>query len=310
VSDLNHLDLAHEEKRVRSLLKTAEGKKALENVVGVRFNREDAKGNPLPIISTLMPSHYSPTPETTQGFYQMINRAIGIAKVDPQPSVSSSVVSWVRNDLLARLYASKVDFDYVLFMDDDIVPPADAIEKLLSHNVGIVAGACTVRQDPPLPNFRSFNQEDYSYHTAFEWSGEGLIEIGAVGTGLMLIRRKELEMIADYYVNCMHEVKYLGMDAETQKRISARRKAKAKADGNYWWFEFLKHPLGDGEYGEDISFCFKARELGIPVYVDTTVQPGHVGRYAYSMDDYKYYRADILAQHKVREEESRILVTE
>lgn len=92
--------------------------------------------------------------------------------------------------------------------------------------------------------------------------------------------------MGEYYINCRYEQKYFGLKDPELDRIQTARQAKAKETGDFWWFEFLKQPDGLGEFGEDISFCFKCIELGIPVYVDTTVRPKHMGDYGYNLDDY------------------------
>jgi hypothetical protein len=255
------------------------------------------------IVAPLIPTRGNPAPEMTRAFIDLVNFSQQHdVNVLARPSIASSVVHWIRNDLLASLYGSGQEFDYVLFMDDDIVPTPDALVKLVAHNVDIVAAGCTVRQDPPLPNFRSYEPETFSFRTAFEWSGEGRIQIGGVGTGMMLISRQALEVIGEYYLSCQHERKYFGMSLEVMERMSQARREQEKKSRNSWWFEFLKHPLGLGEYGEDISFCFKARECGIPVHVDTTVRPKHMGTYGFSLEDYFPYQADLLEQERQAKE--------
>jgi cellulose synthase/poly-beta-1,6-N-acetylglucosamine synthase-like glycosyltransferase len=175
----------------------------------------------------------------------------------------------------------------VLFMDDDMTPPPDAIVRLLAHDKPIVAAGCTVRQDPPIPNFLIFFPEICNYKAAKNWGNfDGLMQIDAVGTGFMLIKREALDTIGEYYLSCQYEREYLAMPEGAADRLSELRRATAAEDFNQWWFEFTKQPLGQGEFGEDISFCFKAMKCGIPVYVDTSVRPGHIGPYAFSLNDY------------------------
>jgi hypothetical protein len=107
---------------------------------------------------------------------------------------------------------------------------------------------------------------------------------------MMLISKRALDEVADYYLTNQHEKTYFGMPEEKSEQIIKRKKEIFEGNANGWWFEFLKHPFGDGEYGEDISFCFKAKQRGIDVYVDTTIRPEHMGDYGYTLDDFVQQR--------------------
>ena len=246
----------------------------------------EEKRETLPIVAILMPSYRGAARQVGGALNQMLERSRNVCQAYSEPTISTSVVHWSRNFALATLLKTFKPFDFVLFMDDDIVPPPDALVKMLAHKVDIVAGACTVRQDPPLPNFRTYDPTTYTYTTCFEWGQDGLIKTGAVGTGLMLISMEALKRIGEYYINCKYEEKFYGLSGDKLDKLQSQRQEEARGTADFWWFEFLKNPLGKGEYGEDVSFCFKARELGIPVHVDTTIRPLHMGDYGYSLVDY------------------------
>jgi hypothetical protein len=146
------------------------------------------------------------------------------------------------------------------------------------------------------------------FFTAFDWmtqdgryNGEGLVEVGGVGAAFMLVRTSVLDKIGEYYLSCEFERRYFGMSDEAAAKVSAGRRAHAKEKGNEWWFQFLSQPLGDGEWGEDLSFCFKARECGYKIFVDTSVCPGHMGSYPYKIADYLSYQAEEIARAQSRQ---------
>ena len=56
-----------------------------------------------------------------------------------------------------------------------------------------------------------------------------------------------------------------------------------------------------GKFGEDLSFCFKARECGYKIWVDDSIWPGHVGSYEYKIADYLSYQADEIARAQAAE---------
>jgi hypothetical protein len=294
---LDTIQFETDRRRVKSLVKTAEGREALRRELGYNFLfADEALKDGRPLVSLLVPTRTTPAQETYKAVDAMMRASKPHCILTPTPSISSSVVHWVRNELLLALRKSGQPADYVLLMDDDMVPEEDALIKLLAHDVDIVAGACTVRKDPPLPNFRVWEPELFSFRTAFEWSDEGLIEIGGVGAAFMLVKTTVLDKLGEYYLSCRYEREHLGMSAEVAARVEAGRRKYAKDTGNEWWFQFLMHPWGEGEFGEDLSFCFKARECGYKIHVDTTVRPGHIGSYAYTLEDYLSYQHEVLAR--------------
>jgi len=299
VTDLNPLDLEHDRRRVRSILKTPEGREALRRELGYDFLFQDeALRDKRPLVSLLVPTRDNPKAETNKAAFAMVQASKPYCILTPAPGVSSSVVHWSRNDLLVNLRKSGQPADFVLCMDDDMVPEPDDLVKLLSHDVDFVAGACTVRKDPPLPNFRVWNEELRNFHTAFQWEGDGLIEVAGVGLAFALIRTTVFDKVGEYTMSSRYEREWLGMKEDFAARMEAGRRKYAREKGNEWWFQFLPHPWGDGEYGEDISFCLKARECGIKLYVDTTVRPGHIGPYAFGIGDYLHYQKEILAKEQ------------
>jgi hypothetical protein len=46
-------------------------------------------------------------------------------------------------------------------------------------------------------------------------------------------------------------------------------------------------------FGEDLSFCWRVKQLGIPMYCDSRVKVGHVGMGTISEETYFATRGDI-----------------
>ena len=79
-----------------------------------------------------------------------------------------------------------------------------------------------------------------------------------------------------------------------------------KDSGNGFWFEFIRGPHGL-EWGEDLSFCFKAARIGYKIYVDTAVLPEHMGDYGYKIDDYLDHQQAVLAQGGIERYRAKIV---
>jgi hypothetical protein len=306
VGKLNPLDLQHEIKRANSIIKTPEGREALRQVLGLPLEFTAYSDAPdkepevkKPRVAILMPTADQPKKETIDSARKLM--ALSQQRVDLffPPNVSSSIVHWVRNRSMVHLETRyKWEYDYVLWWDDDMVVTSDALLRLLAHKVDLVAGGCTVRHDPPIPNFRIWSKELDGYQTAFEWSAEGLIEMAGVGAAFMLCSKKVMDEVAEYYLTCEHEQRYMGMSKEFAGEMEKRRREAAERTGNKWWFRNLLHPSGADEFGEDISFCFAAEKRGIKTHVDTTVRPRHMGDYGYGLDDYLPFQKEMLEQQR------------
>ena len=52
-----------------------------------------------------------------------------------------------------------------------------------------------------------------------------------------------------------------------------------------------------GGFGEDLSFCLRARELGAEIWCDSTIKLGHVGTAVYDEDSYRAVSGSNTAQN-------------
>lgn len=279
----------YHDRKAQQLLRNPQTREALEKLLGGKIAPRQPEGTPKdkPIVAALVPCYHHPQPRMQQAFIEMQRASQDTCLFYPGPPVSSSVIHWSRNWLIAGLIKTQKPWTHVLFIDDDIVPPPDALNKLLSHKVDIIAALCTRRMDPPIPNIRKFNPATQMYEEMWQWV-PGLQEVGAAGTGMMLISREALVKVQEAYCSCMYEQEMYGLTGERLREIQEARTKQFDIDANGFWFRFL--PCLNGgkmEMGEDVGFCFIAsRYCGLKIYCDTTVQPGHVGEYVYSIPDY------------------------
>lgn len=302
-------------RHLNRMVNDEDGRKLLSDVLDVHFVDTDTSDKP--IVAILVPSYGNMKPEAEKAITAMVNYSRSKGTLVHAPRVlGHSVIHWVRNELVARLWQDDVKFTHILFIDDDISPDPDALERLLSHGKDIVSALCTKRADPPVPTTKEFT-ESGSVLQKLHWSNHGgLVEFDGTGTGMILISRKALDATTEFYMNCGWERK-MGLGTEKQwARISKmRREQFEKADDPRWlkngnWFDFLPALNGCGQYSEDISFCWKAKMCGIPVYVDTAVTPRHWGLYGYSFEDFIAYKHQLIQEQKQSEQESQIVVVE
>lgn len=225
------------------------------------------------------------------------------------PLFGSSVVHWARNQAICQaLYGQPEDgrppAEYFLLMDDDMVAEPGYLLRLASYKLDIVCGICTIRRDPPRPNIRFWRPEEHSFHDPIEWDWDSqkLMEIDAAGAAFMMVKRAVFERMATAYLNCEFEKKRALRRGESvdywdekqrlrQEKFNRAIQEKIWGQRDCWWFQFLDDAFDSqvGELGEDISFCWKAKQLGYKIYADPQILPGHLGKYAYSTRDFREF---------------------
>lgn len=161
---------------------------------------------------------------------------------------ASSVIHSIREQLAD--IAVKDNFDYIMFIDSDMVFEPDIIDRLMAHDKDIVSAMAFKRKAPFQPCFYSkcrydIENHDFEIQSPVEWTENELLEIEGVGMACCLIKTKVLK--------------------ETPKP---------------WFFPFE-------EFGEDLSFCIRARSQGFKIFLDTSIQVGHLGTFEVN---YKHFK--------------------
>lgn len=175
-----------------------------------------------------------------------------------------SLIYTSRNTLATR--AIQTEADYVLWLDSDMVFEPDLLERLMKtlteNDLDIVTGLYFRRVQPYSPVL--FKDLTLIRDTFFEWSEfkevpSDLFEIAGCGFGCVLMK-------TDVF-----------FDVQSK-------------------FGNMFAPIGNT--GEDLAFCWRARECGYKVWCDPSIICGHVG---YVISDDKFYLA---YQQKQLEEQS------
>lgn len=270
------------ERQLTRIAKDPEGQELLARKFGLQITRADDPS--IPKVAVLVPCNDALRPKTHAALEQMVawTRQQG-GVVVYQPRVTGhSLLPKVRNDMVEEVYRDPRPFTHILFVDSDIVPDADYLVRLLAHKQDVVGTLCTRRSDPPIPNMFDFDAEAGQFSMVRSW-GPGLRQAASAGTGMILISKNALDKAAEAYIQCLHE-QFVGFGVP-EKIVAARRKVwEASREGE--WFEMLSRANGAQKWGEDVSFCWKCRLAGVPVYVDTDLLPLHLGEYGYSIPDY------------------------
>lgn len=173
--------------------------------------------------------------------------------------VKNTLIYVARNIIAGNAYTN--GFDRVLFLDSDMTFPKDMIARLsadMDKGYDLVTGLYFTRRPPIKPNI--FEKMWYNSNTdagavQFTEYPEGLVDIEACGFGC-----------------CMVSI-------DLFKRVGEK-------------FGSPFTPL-DG-VGEDLSFCWRAVQIGAKMCCDTTIKCNHIGQAVFNEE---YYKLQGVAKH-------------
>lgn len=148
---------------------------------------------------------------------------------------------YVARDILAA-QAVQAEADYVLWLDSDMVFPPDLLRRLWEHrDKGIISGLYFRRGAPFNPviyktvNIRN-TVDDPESENYDDYPKDTLFPVAAAGFGGLLMKTSILAECFEKYGTCFEPI----------------------------------HSLG-----EDVSFCYRAKELGYTTYCHSGIQLGH-----------------------------------
>lgn len=170
-----------------------------------------------------------------------------------------SSIHWARNALVRDFLETRDSrgdkLTHLLFVDSDMVPTPDGVLKLIECSTDIAAGIFTTRQLPPELVGRRMVDGELRQIPLEDWPKDEqelvdrmTMDVDATGMAFTLIRREVFEKLQDP------------------------------------WFSW--DPIPDKapwEYGEDISFCLKAREAGFDIKIRMDLMVGHIGDVCYDV---------------------------
>lgn len=151
----------------------------------------------------------------------------------------------VSRNLIVK-YAQENKFDYIFWVDSDIILPKDALIKLIAHDKDIVSGVYAYKilgGDKAVAKRFLLDKEDTYEDIPLKEIKEykGLMKVDGFGFGCVLTKTE-----------VFNKIKY-------------------------------PHFIYTFDMGEDIFFCRKAQNEGYELFIDTTILCGHKGEVNYNI---------------------------
>lgn len=148
-------------------------------------------------------------------------------------------------------FDGKVDYDFLMWIDSDIMFDSRQFLKLISYNVDIVSGTYLMEGGQAFAIVKEWDEEFFKKHGYFEFmkladlkDKKELMEVSYTGMGFILVKYGVFESL------------------------------------DYPWFKPIEKKIGDmvDFTMEDVSFCLRAREKGYKILIDPTIKVGHEKR--------------------------------
>jgi hypothetical protein len=150
-------------------------------------------------------------------------------------------------------------FEWIFFLDSDVILPKDTFQKLFSHNLPLISGLYKAKKPNGFFWAAWMKGKTPDGKDAFvpvaNWNGR-LFEVDVIGTGCMLIHRSVFE----------------GIRAKTDLPLFVWAKER-----NPTLLDKMNIPDSMmREVSEDFWFCLLAKHCGFKVVVDGEVKCGHI----------------------------------
>lgn len=188
------------------------------------------------------------------------SQALAMLEKEGQCLVSFVIGSLIynsRNDLAKQ--AMKFECDFILWLDSDMVFPPETLKHLLKRinesGADLISGLYFRRVAPftPVAYDKLEIKDGKAAWSDYTGPLTGLQEVAGVGFGCVLMKTDMLlEMAAQY--------------------------------GDFFG------PIYN--VGEDLAFCWRARQLGYKIFLDTDLKLGHVGHTVFTQQYYEALRED------------------
>lgn len=197
------------------------------------------------MLSTNMVTEYIPAKFAARFAHYLASWSGGLEDQDielcfPHILLRCSLLPQARGLSLEAFLKSKAD--YLLLVDCDQTWPPNAISKLVAHDLPIVSALVFGTNPPFYPSWRNWSEEQQAlvaHEGALPY--QQILEVDAVGAGFCLIRRDVAEAVP--------------LDAFTPMPA-------VECDWN--------------SVGEDLAFCYRAKQAGFSCHVDLTCEVGHL----------------------------------
>jgi len=169
---------------------------------------------------------------------------------------NESLITRARNSILAKFHASD-RHSHLLFLDGDVHLSASGLQRMLGHDVDVVAAAV------PLKALSDRGERIFNFGHALGEAGP-LVEVSRVGTAALMLSRRAVDALVDV--------------ARRERRVYSRPTHTRGSPLPDTHFDVFRVGVVDGDYlSEDYWVCYQLRALGFRILIDPQVATRHQG---------------------------------
>ena len=146
-------------------------------------------------------------------------------------------------------FNGNADYDFLFWIDSDVIFTPVDILKLINYNLDIVSGCYIMKDNQNYPIVEKFDDEFFLKHASYKFvdretlsTKSSLFEVAYVGFGFLCVKKGVFEAM------------------------------------DYPYFSPVKMKINEKiqDYAsEDVSWCIKATKLGFKIFVDPSIKVGH-----------------------------------
>lgn len=182
----------------------------------------------------------------------------GVPLIGQQPFISGPRIAAGRNHLVRSFLQTQGE--WLFMVDDDMTFTPDTIIRFLEsanpESAPVVAGLTWGQgRDGIFPTLWRYDDRIGELVRFDSWPDDALLKVEGTGAACLFIHRSVLEQMLEW-----------------------------EFSPHAPWFE----ETGQGSHtvGEDMTFCLRLRAMGVPLFVDTAIQFGHVKPRVIDADEY------------------------
>jgi hypothetical protein len=163
-----------------------------------------------------------------------------------------SLITRARNELITQFYENKKNFTHLLWLDGDVSIPASGLQQLLNENVNVIASPVPIKDLTP--------GEHQSVRRTYEEVRPYVYKAEAAATGCFLMSKQSV-------IDLVESSKYYFSDDYSKRKI----------------YNVFESDIRDRQLmSEDWNICYKLRDLGYEIYVNSSFPVSHFGFHNYS----------------------------
>lgn len=195
-------------------------------------------------------------------------------------------IAEARSQIIDQFFAEPLfeGAEWLLTIDSDMTFPYDLLSRMMqvAHptEVPVLGGLCFAggRSSKPYPTiYREVLSEEngqsfVGIEPVHDYPRDALVKVGSTGGACLLVHRNVLAAMSSPWP------KGFGTFKDGSKNPYP------------WFVEGLVAPNGE-PLGEDVAFCRRLNQVGVPIHVHTGCKLGHMKRYNLDEDYYDAWRA-------------------